>query len=99
MGPMSATRYIPLVTLAVAFLLGFAVDGGQNFVWILPLAFVNVLALAQPRLKQAREQSVDGRANALLEGLYLLALQLLILGAAYIIGFLIGNAVPIASLS
>jgi|GEM_PF-3965520 len=81
--------------LGIAIYLGWITQGGQRLVFLLPMGLVNVIAIAAPRMKQAREAQGAGRPNMIAEGAYLFVLQLLILGGGYMLGFLLANAVPI----
>ena len=92
---MKPQYLIPIAMLALAIFLGWITQGGQRLVFLLPMAILNVVAIAAPRMKQVREAPGTERPNMIAEGLYLFVLQLLILGGGYMLGFLFANAVPI----
>ena len=86
-------KYIPFAVAALAAVAGFF---GLRVWIVLALALVNVALVSRNRLKQAREAPQQvAPPNILVEGAYLLVLQVLILGLSWLVGYFFANAIPI----
>lgn len=79
-------KYVGLVLAIIAFVGGFF---GLTAWTVIACALASAFVHMRPRQKQAREQHVTGPLNSTIDGIYLIAIQTLIMFAAFISGFLI----------
>ena len=86
-------KYVPFVVAALAAIAGVL---GMRVWVVLVLALVNVALVSGNRLRQARNAPQQvAPPNVLVEGAYLLVLQVLILGLCWLVGYFFANAIPI----